>query len=259
MTSQQSSERTARTDRRGTVRRGLKRRGILPSFGDIVLPFVSVAAVGLLILAGRQFFLNGIRTSPGITSTRAYADSPALIAERERAQELLNPQPEEVSPEIAAEPAPAEVVAAEPEMIPVIPEPAPKKPAPAPAKKPASTTPAVKKPEPAKKPAPAAKKPEPPKKPEPAKKPASTTPPARLPAAKQWRIQVGAYPTKAGAQAEAAKIKKAGYRAEVYANPASKHVKVWVEGGPDKASASQVVKAMQALGYKGSFAFPPAK
>ena len=240
MTSQQSSERTARTDRRGTVRRGLKRRGILPSFGDIVLPFVSVAAVGLLILAGRQFFLNGIRTSPGITSTRAYADSPALIAERERAQELLNPQPEEVSPEITAEPAPAEVVAAEPEMIPVIPEPAPKKPAPAPARKPASTTPAV-------------------KKPEPAKKPASTTPPARLPAAKQWRIQVGAYPTKAGAQAEAAKIKKAGYRAEVYANPASKHVKVWVEGGPDKASASQVVKAMQALGYKGSFAFPPAK
>ena len=250
MTSQQSSERTARTDRRGTVRRGLKRRGILPSFGDIVLPFVSVAAVGLLILAGRQFFLNGIRTSPGITSTRAYADSPALIAERERAQELLNPQPEEVSPEITAEPAPAEVVAAEPEMIPVIPEPAPKKPAPAPARKPASTTPAVKKPEPAKKPTPAAKKPEPPKKP---------SQPARLPASQQWRIQVGAYPTKAGAQAEAAKIKKAGYRAEVYANPASKHVKVWVEGGPDKASASQVVKAMQALGYKGSFAFPPAK
>ncbi len=254
MISQQSSERTARTDRRGTVRRGLKRRGILPSFGDIVLPFVSVAAVGLLILAGRQFFLNGIRTSPGITSTRAYADSPALIAERERAQELLNPQAaEEASPEIAAKPAPAKVVAAEPEMIPVIPEPAPKKPAPAPAKK---SAPVVKKPDPAKKPAPAPKKPEPPQKPEPAPKPAQ---PARLPASKQWRIQVGAYPTKAGAQAEAAKIKKAGYRAEVYANPASKHVKVWVEGGADKASASQVVKAMQALGYKGSFAFPPAK
>jgi cell division protein FtsN len=48
---------------------------------------VSVAAVGLLVLAGRQFFLNGIKTSPGISSTRAYAEAPALIAERERKQE----------------------------------------------------------------------------------------------------------------------------------------------------------------------------
>ena len=90
MISRRSSDRTARTEssqRRPTVRRGIKKRGILPSFGDIVLPIVSVAAVGLLVLAGRQFFLNGIKTSPGISSTRAYAEAPALIAERERKKE----------------------------------------------------------------------------------------------------------------------------------------------------------------------------
>ncbi|MBQ3458889.1 MAG: hypothetical protein IJG30_08020, partial [Synergistaceae bacterium] len=60
MTSQQSTERIARTNapRRTTARRGLKKRGILPSFGDIVLPVVSIAAVALLVLAGRQFFIN---------------------------------------------------------------------------------------------------------------------------------------------------------------------------------------------------------
>ncbi|MBQ9594948.1 MAG: hypothetical protein IJR35_03735, partial [Synergistaceae bacterium] len=90
MISRQYSERTARTSsgtKRPTVRRGIKKRGILPSFGDIILPVVSIAAIGLLILAGRQFFINGMKTPPGISSTRAYAEAPALIAERERKAE----------------------------------------------------------------------------------------------------------------------------------------------------------------------------
>ena len=89
MISRHSTEDRAETERRPRVRRAIKKRGILPSFGDIVLPIVSVAAVGLLILAGRQFFINGIKSSPDMTSTRAYADSPALIAEREKAKEVL--------------------------------------------------------------------------------------------------------------------------------------------------------------------------
>ena len=60
---------------RRRVRQGIRKRGILPSFGDLVLPIVGIAAVGLLILAGRQFFINGMKKSPGMTSTRAYADS----------------------------------------------------------------------------------------------------------------------------------------------------------------------------------------
>ena len=122
MISRHSTEDRAETERRPRVRRAIKKRGILPSFGDIVLPIVSVAAVGLLILAGRQFFINGIKSSPDMTSTRAYADSPALIAEREKAKEesmppvkpvavktaITSAEPEAVSEDVVAvaEPAP---------------------------------------------------------------------------------------------------------------------------------------------------------
>ena len=58
MTSQHFTERTTRTDkpdfspRRGsttTARRGLKKRGALPSFGDMILPIVGLFAVVLLV------------------------------------------------------------------------------------------------------------------------------------------------------------------------------------------------------------------
>lgn len=245
MTSRHSTEETAGTDtgRRARIRRGIKKRGILPSFGDIVLPIVSVAAVGLLILAGRQFFINGIKSSPGITSTRAYADSPALIAERERAKEFTAPKAETVSPEISASFASAShdesVVLAE--IMPTVP---------------LVTTPKPAKSSPVKQAAPVAQVPA--KKAEPQKtqaKPKS----APLPANKQWRVQIGAYTSKSGAQEAAKKINKAGYKATVYQNPASKHFKVWVEGGPTKSYAERIVNAMKKLGYKSSFSFPPAK
>ncbi len=41
--------------------RRYKRRGVSISFGDIMLPFVGVVAIGLLVVAGKLFFLNGIR------------------------------------------------------------------------------------------------------------------------------------------------------------------------------------------------------
>ena len=52
---------------------------------------------------------------------------------------------------------------------------------------------------------------------------------------------------------------RAGYRAAVYSNPASRHTKVWVEGGPTKFYADRMVEAMKKLGFKSSFSFPPAK
>lgn len=207
------------------MRRGIKKRGILPSFGDIVLPVVSVAAVGLLILAGRQFFISGMNTAPEITSTKAYAEAPALIAEREKEQEASLPPVQPAAPEVVEE-APQK----EAETLAVA-EPIPPITAPAKASAPA--------------PAPA-------KKTEPAKA-------AAVPMDKQWRVQIGSYGSKAAAQEAAKKVKKAGYKAVVYQNPASKYVKVWVEGGVSKYQAGLVVDAMKKLGYKTSFAFPPAK
>ena len=265
MTSQQSTERIARTNapRRTTARRGLKKRGILPSFGDIVLPVVSIAAVALLVLAGRQFFINGMKTSPGITSTRAYADSPAIIAEREKKASASptaskiesaatskstsnsTSKPEvKVKTEVKPEDKAVTVLAvAENNVAPPIAE-----------VKPAVVQPAKPKPAPA--------KPVQPKKPAPAKQPAQSKAVAassNLPMSKQWRVQTGAYTTKTGAEDAAKKIRKAGYTATVYHNPASKHVKVWVAGGATKAQAEKVVAAMKKMGYKSSFAFPPSK
>ena len=249
MTSQPISERQPETNRRSRFRRGFKKRGILPSFGDLVLPIVSIAAVGLLVLAGRQFFINGLQTSPEITSTRAYADSPALLAEREREEAAENaaaPAVKDVPPITA----PAKGIAVTAENAPAV-KPAQttqKNPAPAPAK----TTLAVAQastPAPKAAPAPKAE----PEKPKPAPKV------EQLPANKQWRVQVGAYPSKAAADTAAKKIRNAGYKAVVYKNPDSKYVKVWVEeAGPTKFYADRIADQMKKLGFKTSFAFPPA-
>ena len=292
MISRRSSDRTARTDstqRRPTIRRGIKKRGILPSFGDIVLPIVSVAAVGLLVLAGRQFFLNGIKTSPGISSTRAYAEAPALIAERERKKEEESSVPVPIAGEKDENPALDSIVKQEVKQeekhnddsqrvlasVPETPrqtlvnvsQTPPKKNSSAPAKpvQPQKTQPAKQQPKPQAKPQPQKTQASSPKKTEPAKPAAKKETPAKTPAAsstpssKQWRVQIGAYTSKSGAQDAANKLKKAGYNAVVYSNPASKHHKVWVAGGADKKAAERVVNAMKKLGYGSSFAFPPSK
>ena len=216
--------------RRTTNRRGIKKRGILPSFGDIVLPVVGVAALALLVIAGRQFFVNGMKSSPGITETRAYTESPALMAEREKNLPPIAKAEEEKPSEDIADNAVNEntiLAVAENPVAPPIAE-----------VKPVATQPA--------------KKAEAPKKP-------ATVKASSLPANKQWRVQTGAYTTKAGAEEAVKKIKKAGFKARVYQNPASKHFKVWVEAGESKYQAGLVVDAMKKIGYKSAFSFPPMK
>ena len=113
MTSQPITERTPETERRPRMRRGIKKRGILPSFGDIILPVVSVAAIALLVIAGRQFFINGLRTSPEIKSTKAYADAPALVAERLKDKEEEQPSVTVVNEEAPVNDGANMVIAAE--------------------------------------------------------------------------------------------------------------------------------------------------
>ncbi len=248
MTSRPYSERTSKTEpRRSTIRRGIKKRGILPSFGDIILPVVSVAAVVLLIIAGRQFFLNGMRTSPGISSTRAFAESPALIAEREARAERENRDSNSETNIIAV--SSEDIAASDTNLL-------------ADSGIKETSTPVIVVAEPVKAPETAAKKvnqnptPAPAKKEQP--KPANNPPKvSNLPASKQWRVQVGAYTSKAAANEGAAKINKAGYKTVVYSNPASKYIRVWVLGGADKKSAEQVMNHMKSMGFKTSFVVPP--
>ena len=243
--------------RRSTARRNVRRRGVLPSFGDMILPVVGVAAVGLLIIAGRQFFLNGFKTSPGISSTRAYAESPALIAERENKLES-----EMLLPSVSTDAAKNEIEKNENDkanehddfiaMAVAVQAPAPQA---SPhvklqtsktqnhiqtskkiSSKSTSSSVVMKT-----------------KTKSAAEKSNSSS------SSKQWRVQIGAYTSRSGAQEAVKKINKAGYKATIYQNPASKHFKVWVQGGASKSSAEKVAQAMQKIGYKGSFAFPPAK
>ena len=218
--------------RRTTNRRGLKKRGILPSFGDLVLPVVGIAALVLLVVAGRHFFVSGINNSPEITSTQAYADSPAIKAERNNtpSAENLQPKPSETAEVKTDETVNENTILAvsENNVNPQIEE-----------VKPAVTQP-VKRTE----------------------APRKTTAPAKmtnLPPEKQWRVQVGAYPSKAEAEKIVKKIKNAGFKARTYQNPASKHVKVWVEAGESKYQAGLMVEAMKKHGFKSSFSFPPMK
>lgn len=268
MTSRHFSERTARTEtpdfrtpeklipRRSAttvrpVRRGLnkKRGGVLPSFGDIILPVVGVFAVILLVIFGRQFFLNGLKSSPGIASTRAYAEAPAILAELEKKidpeQEVKIPDP--VSEDLIAESQDKEedlfalAVAVQTGQTGNKPPVAQTQPVKSETKKAATSAQTPKK-------VPAKTQAQPQQ-----NKNSGTV------SEKQWRVQVGAYTSRAGANDAANKIKKAGYSATVYSNPASKHFKVWVSGGKDKKAADNVVMAMQKLGFKGSFSFPPSK
>ena len=264
MTNRQFSENQTRTNRRALHRiisdapqKNFRRRGVLPSFGDIILPVVGVAAIGLLAVAGRQFFINGLQSSPGIASTRAYADSPVLMAERERTrlrQTLENQTqnqasaPENLDFKFNNNPSVTNTVAtlATPAQTnqnqnpntninitvePVKPE---TKPAPKPAPKPTA-------------------------------KPAQKTPPAKpqTPAKTQtqtgsWRVQIGAFGTKQSAQDAAKKLSSKGYKTTVYSNPGSKYVKVWVSAGNSKQDANKIVDAMKKLGYGSSYAIPPA-
>ena len=255
MTSRHFTERTARTERTdfsprrpaSTVRRGLKKRGVLPSFGDMILPIVGVFAVLLLVLAGRQFFLNGLNSAPGIASTRAYAEAPAILAELERSRLEAEPVAQKVPVPVSEDSMAASdkkeedlfalAVAVQTQPLPPVNQTVPA------AKKSVASAPAAK------------KQTQTPAKNQTQKSSSGSSSVSD----KQWRVQVGAYTTKAGAQDAANKIKKAGYNAVVYSNPASKHFKVWVAGGADKKAADSVVNAMQKLGYKGSFSFPPAK
>ena len=203
----------------------------MPSFGDIILPVVGVSAVILLVLAARQFFINGLKTSPVISSTRAFAESPALIAEREKKSEIENILPASSEPVVSS----SENLLSKSEdefiaMAIATQARAPQVSVTERLKTTRTSTPPT----------------------------AKASAPKKI-AAKQWRVQIGAYTSKAGAQEAAKKVNKAGYKAIVYQNPASKHFKVWVEGGSSKATAERVVQAMQKIGYKGSFLFPPAK
>ena len=76
--------------------RRYKRRGVSISFGDIMLPFVGVVAIGLLVVAGKLFFLNGIRperSSPPVVREFSMHDPEPAHAEPPSHEWGITPSP----------------------------------------------------------------------------------------------------------------------------------------------------------------------
>ena len=213
-------------------------------FGDIILPFVGVVSLGLLLVATRLFFMNGLTPSPSLASpqpipsvpdvvledapldvavpsaTEAPADKP--LAAKDTAKETVlavevTATPAEPDPPFSLE-FEADGMLAEPE-TPDTPEPAPAKPAPQTKPKQESVKPASK------------------------------------PAGPSWRVQVGAYGSKRAAEDIVRKLAKSGYTATVFSGP--KYHKVWVQAGSTKAAAEKTAAKLKTLGYSGSYVVPP--
>lgn len=259
------------------MRREIRRKRSILSFGDIILPFVGVVAIGLLVVAGRLFFINGLQPSPSIASTRQDLDIPdaplvpslptidagtpvPLPDGQSGAPRPLAPPRYDIMdipyggnapiqkprpPEAMKQPGPTpqlEVIA-----IPV--EAAP----------PASIRPSEGEAQDSARPKVVAIKPTPSQgtKPEPSKpkqqpKPAPKKPQQQAPV---WRVQVGAWGTKSAAEDTVRKLAKAGYTATVFSGP--KFHKVWVQAGNTKQTAEAMASRLKKSGYPGSYVVPP--
>ena len=217
-------------------------------FGDIILPFVGVLAIGLLLIAARLFFLSGLTPAPDQTAARpvpsvpddaledylvqevpGQADKPIVIEEQPAGQTLAveittMPVAGETDVESLFNPDyEADGALAQPDV---------------PAEKSQPSQPA------------ASPKAEPAKPATPKKEP--TKPTVKAPS---WRVQVGAYGSKRAAEDIVRKLGKSGYGATVFSGP--KYHKVWVQAGSTKAAAERTAARLKTLGYPGSYVVPP--
>jgi cell division septation protein DedD len=238
-------------------------------FGDIILPFVGVLAVILLLIAAKLFFMNGLSASSGLAAAQPVLPVPSVT--ETSLEDYPMPDVPVSKPLAAAEKTSggnvaakdaggdssgakgsAELLAVEVTATPVetesyleadgiiYPDPDDRAPKPAPAQ-------------------PKQQAPQTPQKPQKTKgQPKSTSQPAQKAAASQqpWRVQVGAYGSKAAAGDIVKKLAKHGYSATVFSGP--KYHKVWVQAGNTKAAAEKTASRLKSLGYPGSYVVPPS-
>lgn len=204
-------------------RRLKEKRSIIP-FGDIMLPVIGLAAVGLLIVGVKLFFLSG----PKIPEYKPMVYANAQPKNQEEVSPVMpSVQVAEVSPPTS--PGGNKTVLAAPV-----------------GSKSAGGSPPVK--VATAKPSPVAAPP-PPKKvaapPQPAAKP---LPP---PANSKWGVQIGSFGTKKGAETVQQQAAKAGYRAAVTSAVVNgkTYYRVTVPAGNDRNSANSLAKTLEKAGF----------
>ena len=214
-------------------RREIRKKGFILSFGDIILPLVGIVAIGLLVVAGKVFFMNGLRPSVSIVPEKV-PESPmpqistVSVPATEARGEVAFPDAPSGQPKSGPTEAP-HIVAPAQEEKPLTLEITATPVAETPAKKEHTSKPVE----------------------DVDVKPASK-PQAQGPA---WRVQVGAYGSKSGANEIVSKLAKAGYKASVYSG--TKYHKVWVQAGNTKQSAEAVASRLKKAGFPGSYVVPP--
>ena len=264
--------------------REIKKKGFILSFGDIILPFVGVVAIGLLVVAGKLFFVNGLAFSSEVLPPQAgeplagttssvdveippgeevpQADLTRIGTDSADGGTELSANPKAPLPldvtvipygDTTARPSPFPATSSSMDpgagVVKVERTPLKQKEAPPPQRQ---RKPRVEvKPDPVKPPQP---KPAPQQKPKP-QPPAPQKPLLRGTAV--WRVQVGAYSSKGIAQEMVAKLTKAGYKATVFSSP--RFHKVWVQAGNTKQSADAAILQLKKLGFPQSYAIPPAQ
>lgn len=208
-------------------RRDIRKRRFIPSFGDIILPVVGGLAVVLLFIAGKLFFVNGLVSGAGTPRREA-----PPIQEEVPEPQPLPPEEEPAAPGPYSLPGEPEPGGADPELQVTA--------TPLDEGMPTSEGPA---------PSTGTSQQRAPAKPQPAAQKKSDPAPV-------WRVQVGAYNTKAGANEIVSKLAKSGYKATVFSGP--KFHKVWVQAGSSKQAAEAVAARLKKAGFPGSYVVPPA-
>ena len=242
---------------RRALKNEIRRRKFLPSFGDIILPVVGLVGIGLLGLAGWNFFIGGIKPAPEIPVNNAsyimHDEELILKNEVDDTSENLNnsnananinvnvnknisepnnnlnyASAQKTQDEIKQENIPpVSNLQAEPVKVNAV-----------------KNTAEMKDDD----------------QPDEVVQDFSHVN-TFMPSNRQWRVQIGAFGSKEAAQAAANKITRMGlgYRATTFANPASKHVRVWVLAGESKAYAESILQRMKNSGYPSSFMVSPSK
>lgn len=253
--------------------RRFKTRGFVISFGDIMLPLVGIVAVGLLLVAGKLFFLSGLQ--PDRVTVPVISSPPPVARQEKSAQAETPPVARPVTKTISSVPVVPKPVSADTTAnegrrslgatLDVLAVPYDSR-ATAPTEAPAGKSVTVEKTE-----APSAPKntqQRPPVKerltrpsqtvkttptPSAAEKKSSTPPPA--PAKPSWLVQVGAFSTQAAAEAVVQQLGKAGYSGTIVSGK-TLH-RVLVQAGVTRDEALTMATKMSKSGFQGAFIVPP--
>ena len=240
--------------------RRFKTKSSVVSFGDIMLPLVGIIAIALLVVAGKLFFFSGWE---GNRSPLPRIEDRARVSQREQPA----PAEEAVSERVSSPTLPSASVDPSQHVLEILAVPydskiSPVSTAPVTVVIPSSTWPSVT-PKPSPKPSVTARATATQKPPVAtlgkgtASKPKTDTALKKdtTPKNTSWMVQIGAFSTRASANAISQQVTKRGYSATVITG--KNFHRVLIKAGPTREEALALATQMSKNGFQGAFIVPP--